>query len=137
MKKILLSSLMMALSAGASAAAYTPGQNSATAGVANPTVFTYTATANRAGFVKNDFDFTVSANTIVRATENGSRSMAVAAVSGRGRNLFTGHSDGGSVSQCGASLTADAAKTEATVVALLSNLNVANANGCGQAPANP
>lgn len=69
-----------------------------------------TALANRF-FVKNDFNFTLSANTIIQTDEDAEgRYMGVATTNARGRNIFTGNSDGGSVTNCGDPLTAEEAK---------------------------
>ena len=75
--------------------------------------YTYTVATERANrlFVKNNFDFTLSANTIIQSKEDAeSRYMGVATANVRGRNIFTGHSDGGSVTSCGDPLTAAEAK---------------------------
>lgn len=136
MKRITLAVVSLAFASGAFAAPteYTPGSaNTSTAGSGAPVVYAYQAAANRGGFVKNDFDFTLSAWTIARAVESADfRAMSVGAVSARGRSLYTGNSDGGSVAQCGDSVTAEAAKTVATLVALLSKVDVSatNVSGC-------
>lgn len=141
MKKITLAALSLAVMASTSAFAadYKIGEVEPKAPKADPATFTYKAEADRAGFVKNDFEFTVSANSAIRAVENGTRSLAVGAVSTRGRNVFTGHSDGGSVSQCGPSLTKTEADTDAKLLALLAGENLTATdstavNGCGIKP---
>lgn len=83
-------------------------------------------------FVVNDFDFTVSANVAVSAVQN-EQSMAVAAGSTKGRNVFTGHSNGGSVSQCNTAPITDATANPATLTD--DELNIANTDGCNNKPA--
>jgi len=65
-------------------------------------------------FVKNDFNFTLSAYTLIQTDEDPEgRYMGVATTNARGRNIFTGNSDGGSVTNCGDPLTAEDAKATA------------------------
>lgn len=113
MKKILLSSVAIAalgLSAAASAAptvvaltanGYVPLSAAAVNSAAD---YSLTAVAARAGFVKNDLLVTTSANVLVGVRDATVR-FGVVAGSNKGRNVFTGTSDGGSVTQCGASTT--------------------------------
>lgn len=90
--------------------------------------------ANRAGFVKNAFDFTISANVVLGANDDGAGSrFGTIAASNKGYNVFTGSSVGGSISQCGnqidkATAGANLAATEVTA----GNLVLNNANGCGR-----
>lgn len=141
MKKFTLAALSFAFVSNVFAGtAYTPGTDTSTTGSAAPEVFTYTAAADRAGFVKNDFDFTLSAWSVATAVESADvRALSVGAVSVRGRSLYTGNSDGGSVAQCGDSLTSTEAKTVATVLALLGDVDASatNVNGCVAAAAPP
>ncbi len=154
MKKITLAALSLAFIASTSAFAETTegGTGGGTGGgkdgeytigdvgpekpTADPATFTYKAKAGRAGFVKNDFEFTVSANSAIMSVENETRAMAVGAVSTRGRNLFTGHSDGGSVAQCGPSLAKADADEDGKLLALLDDKNIlatgTAVNGCGR-----
>ena len=83
-------------------------------------------------FIVNDFDFTVSANVAVSAVQN-AQAMAVAAGSTKGRNVFTGHSNGGSVSQCNTDPITDATANPATLTE--TELNIANTDGCNNKPA--
>lgn len=86
-----------------------------------------TAIANRAGFVKNTFDITLSANTALSVVDNAT-SFGVSAGSNRGRGVYTGHSDGGSVTQCGDLV--DDSVTNKAASAVATRLAIANANAC-------
>lgn len=137
MKKILIAAatLFAASSAMAAPTPYThTAGNTTTTPVGEPVVYTYTATAARAGYVKNDFDFTMSAWSIGKAVEpaTGGAQLSVGVVSARGRGVYTGNSNGGSVSQCGTLVTAADAKDLTKVLALLGRVSVADtvANGC-------
>jgi hypothetical protein len=141
MKKIIVASLVAGLFA--STGAFATGGTTATAkqlvngylefragAATNINVaeqFAVTARAGRTGFVKNNFESTLSAN--VAATN---RFGAVAA-SNKGYNVFTGSSVGGSVAQCGPQVGKDATNLAASLV-VTGTLNLANANGCGIAP---
>lgn len=118
MKKTLVAVALMGLVGGvantASAAeAFTPGTITTKNSV--PTTFTYTVETDRADrlFVKNAFDFTLSTNVLMNADEDDPAGAFMAVVTGNtsGRNVFVGHSNGGSVGVCGDPLTA----TEAAV----------------------
>lgn len=142
MKKILIAAAALLAASNAFAAVgtaaaptpYTVGNDTTTAGVGQPEVFTYTAAAARAGYVKNNFDFTMSAWSIGRAVEpaTGGAEMSVGVVSARGRGLYTGNSNGGSVSQCGSLVSAADAKTVTKLTALLANVDIAAtaSSGC-------
>lgn len=86
---------------------------------------------DRKGFVKNNFAITVSANVGISALDDNTR-FGVVAGSNRGRAVFTGTSEGGSVSQCGGladtSKKGDEAETGATFVATALDLD--EPNGC-------
>jgi hypothetical protein len=61
-----------------------------------------TAQAGRAGFVKNNFEFTISANVVAGINEDSANSrFGVISGSNKGYVVFTGTSVGGSISQCG------------------------------------
>lgn len=66
---------------------------------------TYTATAG--DFVVTDFDYTISANVALNSVED-TVAFAVGAASKKGRNAYTGSSNGGSVSACGDPTTGSA-----------------------------
>lgn len=88
-----------------------------------------TAIADRAGFVKNDFEVTVSANVKVGMVD-GTNVFGVVAGNNRGRNVFTGTSLGGSVAPCGAQTDG---KTEfADELAVTASLDLTKANGCNR-----
>ncbi|WP_394560696.1 hypothetical protein [Aquipseudomonas alcaligenes] len=94
---------------------------------------TLTARTGRAGFVKNNFDFTVSANVAAGVNDNAANSrFGVIAGSNKGYNVFTGSSVGGSISQCGASILKTVTNLAASEVAS-DKLVLDNANGCGRA----
>lgn len=77
--------------------------------------FNMQAIANRAGFVKNDFHFTLSAQVTMGVVDATNR-FAVIAASSKGRNVFTGTSDGGSVNQCGAPVSGVGTDLASTLV---------------------
>lgn len=91
-----------------------------------------TAQPNRAGFVKNNFEFTLSANVVAGVNEDAANSrFGVIAASNKGYVLFTGTSVGGSISQCGQPI----AKTETNLAAKevgTANLAFGKANGCNR-----
>lgn len=90
------------------------------------------AQANRAGFVKNNFEFTLSANVVAGVNEDAANSrFGVIAASNKGYVLFTGTSVGGSIAQCGQPI----AKTETNLAAkevVTGNLAFGQANGCNR-----
>lgn len=90
------------------------------------------AQASRAGFVKNNFEFTLSANVVAGVNEDAANSrFGVIAASNKGYVLFTGTSVGGSIAQCGQPI----AKTETNLAAkevVTGNLAFGQANGCNR-----
>ncbi|NMZ68536.1 hypothetical protein SAMN05216370_1203 [Pseudomonas peli] len=89
-----------------------------------------TAQPGRAGFVKNSFDFTVSANVIAGVLEQPANSrFGVVAGSNKGYSVFTGSSVGGSISQCGPQVAKDKTDLGASLV-VDSTLDMTKANGC-------
>lgn len=143
MKKVLFTALLLSFTGSAFATvgtaaaptAYDIGDDTSAAGIGQPEVFTYTAVAARAGYVKNNFDFTMSAWSIGRAIESADvRQMSVGVVSARGRGLYTGNSDGGSVAQCGDLLSAADAKTTSNLVDLLDQTSTDAAANSGCVP---
>lgn len=143
MKKILIAaaallaaSNVFAVGTATSPTKYAIGEDTSATGVGQPEVFTYTALDDRAGYVKNDFDFTMSAWSIARVLESDdARQMSVGGVSVRGRGMYTGNSDGGSVSQCGKLLSAADAKTLSKVLALLDQTSTESTASSGCVPA--
>ena len=94
--------------------------------------YTFTAIASRAGFIKNSFDGTLSANVVAALTDDATNNrMGVVAGSNKGYTVFTGSSVGGSVSQCGDPVTKDTANLATTLV-VEGTLVLDNANGCGR-----
>lgn len=81
---------------------------------------TYEITAGN--FVATKFDFNVSANVGLKSKEN-ETAIAVQTANTKGRNNYSGSSEGGSVSQCGNPTTGSTAPTVREPV-------LANANGC-------
>ncbi|WP_394234728.1 hypothetical protein [Pseudomonas anguilliseptica] len=93
-----------------------------------------TARASRAGFVKNNFDFTISANVVAGVNEDAANSrFGVIAGSNKGYVVFTGTSVGGSISQCGALVAKGTGDLAASLVAD-SNLAFGQPNGCNRQP---
>lgn len=94
--------------------------------------YTFTAIASRAGFIKNTFDGTLSANVIAGLNDDATNNrMGVVAGSNKGYTVFTGSSVGGSVAQCGAPVAKNTANLASSLVAT-GTLVLANANGCGR-----
>ena len=90
------------------------------------------AVASRAGFVKNNFEATLSANVVAGVNDNATNNrMGVVAGSNKGYTAFTGSSVGGSVAQCGAVVAKNTANLAASLV-VSGTLVLANANGCGR-----
>ncbi|WP_282874989.1 hypothetical protein [Pseudomonas peli] len=147
MKKIIVASLVAGLFASINAQAATTTAPTAVTLTANGYVamgnvttninlarqFAITAVAARAGFVKNDFEATLSANVIAGAFDNAANNrFGVIAGSNKGYNVFTGSSVGGSVAQCGKpAVKADDADLAAKYVEA-GSLALANANGCNR-----
>lgn len=102
-----------------------------TAGSNNAEKLALLAIDDRAGFVKNDFDVTISANVSIGVSDDAANNVFGAiAGSNKGYTVFTGSSVGGSVSQCG-----DIEKTatgKAASLVVTANLDLDAANGCGR-----
>lgn len=88
---------------------------------------TVKAITNRAGFVKNDFSITISSN-VTMGLKDGVDRFGVVTASDKGKNVFTGTSEGGSVSVCGAQAAVGAAD-DAVATA---SLDLTKDNGCGR-----
>lgn len=94
--------------------------------------FSFTALPQRAGFVKNSFDGTLSANVVAGVFDNAANNrFGVSAGSNKGYNVFTGSSVGGSVAQCGDPIAKTITDLGASEVKT-GILNLENANGCGR-----
>ncbi len=145
MKKILLGMVMATMAGSVMAQAATDRKEfdmvsgdlaqTATSASSVATNWTYKVDDNRENrnFVKQDFDFSLSANVILAAAEDNvdGRWMTVGAVSVLGRNVYVGHSDGGSVAPCGDPLpAADAKVANAKVDAQGERFTPDTENGC-------
>lgn len=94
--------------------------------------YTFTAIANRAGFIKNSFDGTLSANVVAGLVDDATNNrLGVVAGSNKGYVVFTGSSVGGSVSQCGEQIAKGTANLAASVV-VTATVDLDEANGCGR-----
>ena len=94
--------------------------------------FNIQALPNRAGFIKNNFEATLSANVVAGLHDDATNNrMGVVAASNKGYNVFTGSSVGGSVSSCGKQVTKGTGNLAASEVNDKS-LVLDNANGCGR-----
>jgi hypothetical protein len=94
--------------------------------------YAFTAITGRAGFIKNNFEGTLSANVIAGLSDDATNNrMGVVAGSNKGYTVFTGSSVGGSVAQCGAAVAKTVTNLAASEVAT-GSLNLANANGCNR-----
>lgn len=140
MKKIIAASLFAGLfaSVGATAAptvvtlvASTPtAVGNVTTDINLARQFTMTAIDNRAGFVKNTFDSTLSANVIAFVIDDAvDNRFGVSAGSNKGYVVFTGSSVGGSVSQCGDPIAKGTANLAASAVTG-AEMDLDEPNGC-------
>lgn len=94
--------------------------------------YAFTAIASRAGFIKNDFEGTLSANVIAGLNDDAANNrMGVVAGSNKGYTVFTGSSVGGSVSQCGKPTTKSDTNLSAGLV-VTGTLDLSKANGCNR-----
>jgi hypothetical protein len=84
---------------------------------------TYTVTAGN--YVATGFAFNVSASVGLKSNEN-TTAIAVRTANTKGRNNFSGHSNGGSVGVCGTATTGSTAPT-------VGNADVTLATGCSAA----
>jgi len=129
MKKITFAVLALMASGSALASSdiieFAPGTPTEAANMASNYSYEVADTRAERDFVKNSFNFTLSANTILDAAEDDDgRYMGVVTANVRGRNIFTGHSDGGSVTSCGDPLTAAEAKEAGAHVTEFSRFDV-------------
>lgn len=89
------------------------------------------ATPPRSGFIKNNFEATLSANVVAGLHDDATNNrMGVVAGSNKGYTVFTGSSVGGSVSQCGPQVAKSVKDLSASLV-VGGTLVLDNANGCG------
>jgi hypothetical protein len=103
-----------------------------TTNINNARTVEFTAQANRAGFVKNNFESVLSANVVAGINEDPDNNIiGVVAGSNKGYNVFTGTSAGGSVSQCGAQVAKGTTNLGASLV-VTGSLDLEEPNGCGR-----
>jgi hypothetical protein len=116
MKKISIAlvSMLMAGQAAAVDVALSAANTKGTAPATNAAQ-TVTVTTASALFIVNPFNFTVSAGVAIGAMQDAAN-FGVSAGAVKGRTVYTGHSNGGSVSQCGAQTVAGATATPNTLV---------------------
>lgn len=94
--------------------------------------YALTPIASRAGFIKNPFEVTLSANVIAGLNDNAANSrMGVIAGSNKGYNVYTGSSVGGSVTQCGTPVAKTVTDLAASAV-VAASLVMGNDNACGR-----
>lgn len=94
--------------------------------------YALTPIASRAGFIKNPFEVTLSANVIAGLNDNAANSrMGVIAGSNKGYNVYTGSSVGGSVTQCGTPVAKNVTNLAASEI-VTGSLVLANDNACGR-----
>lgn len=87
----------------------------------------------RAGFVKNRFEVTLSANVVAGVFDNATNSrMGVISGSTKGYNVFTGSSVGGSVTQCGKPVLKTVPNLAGSLV-VAGSMDLNKDNGCNLA----
>lgn len=120
--KLALAAIASTFSMGAFAACaetsdtYTAGPN----GI----VGEYEAADDTTCFMQTDFKAPISANVTLKWVQN-ETAMAVASSSSKGRNNYSGSSEGGRVAQCGEPTTGSTAPTTA-------DPDMSKENGCGR-----
>lgn len=104
-----------------------------TRAINNAQTGTLTAIAARGGFVKNNFDFTVSSNVVAGVSDDfANNRFGVIAGSNKGYGVYTGSSVGGSIAQCGALIADKNTANLAATLVVTGNLVLNNPNGCGR-----
>lgn len=95
--------------------------------------FAFTALPGRAGFIKNDFEGTLSANVVAGLIDDAANNrMGVVAGSNKGYVVFTGSSVGGSVSQCGKPAVKGTDDNLAAKFVVAGTTDLTKANGCNR-----
>ncbi|WP_104098453.1 hypothetical protein [Stutzerimonas kunmingensis] len=95
--------------------------------------FAFTAIPGRAGFIKNDFEGTLSANVVAGLIDDATNNrMGVVAGSNKGYVVFTGSSVGGSVSQCGKPAIKGTDENLAAKFVVVGSTDLTKANGCNR-----
>jgi hypothetical protein len=135
-KQSFLAVTLMAIAGVAVAAPepYSPGETTERKGEATTYEYDVSATprADRL-FVKNNFEFTLSTNVVMTSAEEPAdgRFLAVGTYNTQGRNVYVGHSNGGSVSACGEPATAEETKDAAFLAGLLTaRFDILETSGC-------
>lgn len=122
-----------AIASSAASPVLTPGgvvvntvNNTASQKVTVTAIGTAGTRSSRTGFVKNDFEVTISATVEIVAADTNT-AFGVGAGSSKGRAVFTGHSDGGSVTQCG---DLAASSSDGATLLTTSTLDMAKRDAC-------
>lgn len=108
MKKILTAIALSAMAGSVMAADdYVPASTTTLKPIAANYIYKTETDREDRNFIKNDFPFTLSANVVMISQEDETNKawFAVGTYNSAGRNIFTGHSDGGSITSCGDPLT--------------------------------
>jgi len=139
MKKILVA-LPLVMFAGASSAAEltlgTSGTKASVIAQAAAGQHTLTTSGTTPLFVRNGFVFALSAGVAVGGVQT-ANAFGVSAGATKGRTVYTGQSNGGSVVQCGALTTAGDSATPDTLVETRLDQTLAAQNACVGAAAAP
>lgn len=126
MKKISIALAAMLMAGQAAATDFAVGTSAGETTATNAAQsFAVTTAADM--FIVNPFNFTVSAGVAIGAIQDAAN-LGVSAGAVKGRTIFTGHSNGGSISQCGAQTAAGDTATPDTLVG--DRLNLANIDAC-------
>ena len=119
MKKILMAATLAAMAGSAMAQTstyepYNQGDKTALSTVSKTYEYQVDPDRELRNFIKNAFRFTLSANVVMVSQEDTDRNawFAVGTYNSSGRNIFTSHSDGGSVTSCGDALTQEQVKND-------------------------
>ena len=143
MKKLTLAAMALTVFASGSAFATNPCDG-AELDLSGKTVDTYeysdtSCTVEIKGkgdktFIRNDFEMNVSSGVQVSAQQS-ELNMAVAAGAVKGRYVYTGHSNGGSVSQCNDDAYKSTDVDETPAGKAENDLEILNQDGCTNKPA--
>lgn len=128
MKKISIALASLLMTGSAMAADFTVG-NSAQEVTSTPSAQTVRVVPQSGStlFIVNPFNFTISAGVGVGAMQDAAN-LAVGAGAAKGRTVFSGHSNGGSVSQCGTQTAAGDTATPDTLAG--DRLSLTKVDGC-------
>lgn len=84
-------------------------------------------------FIRNDFEMNISSGVQVAAHQS-ELNMAVAAGAVKGRYVYTGHSDGGSVSQCNETAYKSTTVADTPAGKAATDLTITKQDGCTNKP---